>query len=425
MLFAAAAGATASCGDVGAASSVTRETLGDTTFVRVSGAGEWGVVTAVEELRIGELEGAEAYTFGSIAGLVTDDAGHIYVVDDIADEIRVFDDSGVHLRSFARNGSGPGELKDPSGMVLLPDGRLAVRDFGNSRINVYAPDGTSLTTYRIPPGLVTDDPMYLDRAGNLYTQVVVETGTALLRVGLVRIDTAGAMQDSVLRPEFPDPPLLSAERISAQGRSRSVNLVPFWPSQQFTLSRDGGVISGFSDRYSISVAQGDGTFLRLERDVAPEPVQPAEAEAARERVVRSMQNLDPAWRWNGPEVPLTKPYFRDLFADVDGRTWVQLSRPGTKLPPDPAAQPDARGRMPVERWREELAYDVWDADGTLLGTVVFPPTFELRYARGAYAWGTVRDEYDVEYVVRMRFSVARTASAGPRATGLPAPAVPA
>jgi len=387
--------------------STTRVTAGDTSVVRT--AGEAARYTTAEEVRIGAIEGADAYTFGEVSDVAVGDDGRIFVLDGQALEVRVFSPDGRHLSSFGRAGGGPGEFKQPGGMVFLADGRLAVRDPGNTRMNIYSAEGESLTSWPIPGGYFTSAPIFADRAGHVYMDVISDRDsvTGAWQVGLMRLRADGTVVDTVPRPhgDF-DPPLLRAERVSAQGTSRSLAGVPFWPSAYSTLNRNGEFVGGISDRYAIHTWRADGTMQRVERDIAAVAVDPGEAETARERTTRSMRGLDPSWNWSGPQPPATKPYFRDVRTGDDGRIWVQRSQPATKLPPDPDARPHPAGLPALDRYVEPVVWDVFEEDGTLFGTVSMPDRFRPLVFQGDHVWGVLRDELDVMYVVRLRLTPA-------------------
>ena len=50
---------------------------------------------------------------------------------------QVFSSSGVFLKKFGINGTGPGELDRPCGICMTPDGFIAVVDFGNTRVSLF------------------------------------------------------------------------------------------------------------------------------------------------------------------------------------------------------------------------------------------------------------------------------------------------
>jgi hypothetical protein len=99
--------------------------------------------------------------------------------------------------------------------------------------------------------------------------------------------------------------------------------------------------------------------------------------------------------------------FGQIQVGADGRVWVRTSQPSERLPPDPDARPDAQGRPPLDRWVQPMVYDVFESDGTFLGTVHFPDRFQPVVFRGDTVWGLLRDDLDVQYVTRMRVAPRR------------------
>ena len=75
--------------------------------------------------------------FGSLADVAVDTAGLVYVLDEQAQEVRVFDFLGRFVHKFGGFGDGPSELRHSIGIELLGDGRILVasRDL---RVKVFA-----------------------------------------------------------------------------------------------------------------------------------------------------------------------------------------------------------------------------------------------------------------------------------------------
>lgn len=403
-LLAAAVLCTAcSGGDVRArGATVAYDTVGDTIFARAEGPALWGDdVVLQEEVRIGELEGADEYIFGDVVSVAVGDDGVIHVLDRQALTVRAYDAGGRHRQNVGRSGSGPGELKQPQGMDFMPDGRLAVRDFGNARINFYDSSGASAGTLIIPSGFFTSTPMHIDTAGRIYTSVITERPEGqMFRVGFQRFAADGAIQDTIRnpRPDITTPPLLAR---SPDGNSISATSVPFSPSVNWTLDRAGNVVWGMSDSYAIHTVR-DGRPFVITREMEPVPVAAAEKSAEEQRIRQNMTRVQPNWSWQGPGIPDVKPFFRGITVAQDGRIWVQLSQPGVREPADTTAQRAPDAPPPVDRYIEPLVYDVFEPDGTLLARIAAPDKFRPLFMRGDYVWGVQRDEYDVNYVVRLR-----------------------
>jgi len=78
-----------------------------------------------------------------------DSQGNVYVADTGNKRVRVYAPDGTWLRDIGSGGSAPGQLDEPSGLVIHPDGRLFVADTWNRRVSVFNTDGTFLATYNV------------------------------------------------------------------------------------------------------------------------------------------------------------------------------------------------------------------------------------------------------------------------------------
>jgi hypothetical protein len=388
---------------------VTYDTVGDTIVARAEGPAAWGdSVSVQEEVRIGELEGADEYTFGNVVSLTVDSAGVMYVLDQQALTVRKYDVNGRHLQNIGRSGSGPGELKRPHSLDFMPDGRLAVRDFGNARINLYDIAGESVGTVVIPGGLSTSTPMHIDTAGRISTSVITQRGDssaktgqrAMFQLGYQRYDAHGRIQDTIRTPH---PTFEHATMIatSPDGSGRSATNVPFTPVVHWTLDRAANVVWGINDTYTIRTLRAGKPFF-IARTIEPVPVQAGEKGTEEERITRNMKQTQPGWSWNGPRIPDVKPFFRGITVAADDRIWVQLSQPAVREPADTTGARAPDGPPPLDRWIEPAVYDVFEPDGQWLARVALPPRFRMMYMSGDYMWGVQRDELDVNYVVRLR-----------------------
>ena len=65
--------------------------------------------------------------------------GNVYVFDEQAHHVQVYDSEGVYVETLGGRGEGPGEFSRAEAVALLPDGRLVVRDPGNMRVQVFGP----------------------------------------------------------------------------------------------------------------------------------------------------------------------------------------------------------------------------------------------------------------------------------------------
>ena len=71
-----------------------------------------------------------------------DTDGNIYISDGyINSRVAKYDKNGHWLKSFGEPGAGPGQLNTPHGIAADAQGNIYVADRGNSRIQVFDPDG--------------------------------------------------------------------------------------------------------------------------------------------------------------------------------------------------------------------------------------------------------------------------------------------
>ena len=183
--------------------------------------------------------------------------------------------------------------------------------------------------------------------------------------------------------------------------------VPFSPTEVWTFSPFGYVVAGIATEYAIYLLRPEGV-LRIERALEPVAVDPAEKANAQELATDIMRNDDPSWKWTGPAIPDTKPYFLSLLVAQEGRIWVRVSQPGGRIPDDELVEPnlasDGRKRA-VRQWREPVAFDVFEPDGRYLGRVHAPMGFSMQpkpVVRADTVWAVVQDELDVQRVARFR-----------------------
>jgi predicted membrane-bound mannosyltransferase/sugar lactone lactonase YvrE len=69
--------------------------------------------------------------------IVLDSNNHVFVTDTGNKRIRVYTADGVHLFDIGQGGASDGDLNEPSGLAIHPDGRLFVADTWNKRISVF------------------------------------------------------------------------------------------------------------------------------------------------------------------------------------------------------------------------------------------------------------------------------------------------
>jgi hypothetical protein len=89
----------------------------------------------------------ETVDLGAVRGVALDDDGNLYVLDAQAPAVYVFAPAGGYLRTIGRSGQGPGEFRDPNGLLVTPDHLLWVADPAGFRYTRFRFDGSVVDTY--------------------------------------------------------------------------------------------------------------------------------------------------------------------------------------------------------------------------------------------------------------------------------------
>lgn len=305
------------------------EVVGDTTVVRTLSGSVWGVeATLVPEITIGRVEGAEEYLFGWIWSIAVDSDWNVYVLDEQAQHVQVYDSAGGYVETLGGRGEGPGEFSRAEAIALLPDGRLVVRDPGNMRVQVFGPGPGERDEWRYNSGnAYSMGPLYSDGLGRTFLETRYMSRTGYGK-HLVVWGPDGTPFDTMPLPSSGyEQATLTAEFSGEGGSGRTTSIVPFSPRFMWTVHPNGHFLTGHSSAYRIDVPGDDGV-LRIERVYDPVPVSEGERESSVDRLTRSMRNTQPGWSWNGPPIPDYKPAFLELLVGKEGRIWAQLSTEG-------------------------------------------------------------------------------------------------
>lgn len=384
------------------------DSIGDTLVVRTLGSSLNGLITLVEDARIGELEGEDEYMFGQISEVIALPNGHVLAFDQQAVALREYGGDGRVVRTIGRRGAGPGEYQAANGVTVLPDGRIAIWDPRNGRIQFFGADGSADSQSLVPSGFYTSRSLWNDGGGRLIYRVNLPPGPedretfAGARPGVARLSIADGSTDSLPAPVRIDRAIfLTATTPDGSGSSSST--VPFYGGPVWTVY-GGGFAYTRDGEYRIIIERADGPMV-IEREVEPVAVLPAERDSYRVQSTANMRRMNQGWTWNGPPIPDYKRPIRSLRSDADGRLWVSVAMPGvvdsSRMVESEALGPD---EIPPQIWTEPAALDVFGADGRFIGRVVLPERVSgyMMSSAGDHLWAVQTDEMGVNQLVRWR-----------------------
>ncbi len=319
----------------------------------------------VEELRIGSLNGP-CDAFGRVYSLAVDQAGRIYVADQLTDEVKVFSPAGDCIRAFGRSGEGPGEFAMLAGIAWQPPGFLWAIDALSSRMTVFDSLGIPLATQRVGDGRSASLPwpIWVDSHGNLHHWDPGRRTITKYGVGPELIPL-----DSMSIPSLP--------RVGGNVSERQVrdgvmvrSGVPHSPRIRFTVGRDGQVWLVNTSSFDLHETTYAGDTLRtLQLRRSPAPLE------GRER-----DSIATATGIASYRLPESKLLLGKIHVAVDGWVWVEPREAPT------------------------LAWDVFDERGYYLGPVIPPVPIETEpfpvFGAGSVT-AVTEDELGIQYIVRL------------------------
>jgi hypothetical protein len=205
-------------------------------------------------LTIGEEDGMNPRVFGAIASAALDRSGNLYVLDGSDNTIRVFDQNGRWLGTFARSGRGPGDLSTPNRLLYDGTGRLFVTDEVNGVVE-FGVDATGQLRHRRTFGVDLRP-----RSACLFGRKLVIGGYRQRRI-IHAIDSAGTVATSFGNPI---PPIIPREILAQSGPDTTQALLDFANRAAVILSCSDSadlIVAAQAAGPTVRAYRGDGALL--------------------------------------------------------------------------------------------------------------------------------------------------------------------
>lgn len=377
------------------------------TIVENTGGGLWeaGSGWRIEEvLRIGSSEADPEFTamdpeyqFGQISGIAVSAGGEIFVLDQQAQQVRVFDGQGEFLRSMGQPGGGPGELGQGAGPVLMAAGdTVVVPDMANQRVTLFAAGGEYLSSWPIQ-----------FEAGIPIRWETTNRGLVVNQVRPLAQATAADSMDAIVA-RGADGAVIDTVRSMPSGKTFSFGgggppeFNFFAPEPAWAVYPGDRILFGINDQYSIGLYGSDGSFLRsIRRPTSRQSVGQADQDAF-------MQAIERAWQEAGvPPQALQQlrsgvhfadqyPAFLQFLTGPDGSIWVQHVADVANMGDEELRNFNPLLSLGGSRW------DVFDGEGRFLGPIDMPTRFQPVRFQDDRIYGIWRDELDVQHVLVLR-----------------------
>jgi hypothetical protein len=343
-------------------------------------ADHWTLQLIVE---IGSITGEGPDQFFRITDARQLDSTSVMIANSGSGEVRVFDFSGRHLRSFGGSGKGPGEFTHLAGLHLKGDTVLAI-DYSPRQVSFFDRGGRFLRVVRFAEGADVRWPTPLGFLAD--GRVIAVNGQTF---------ESGQMGVGLVRPPF------EILELPAAGTG-SAKLIATFPGTEFWVTREpdqlttksllgpetmyavGG--SAFwlasSDSYSIwrfSVTGEPELLIRV-----PLPARRPARGDIENRIEERLRQLPPGpardrtlASFRAMPAPERRPVVQGLVASSSGELWVS---------PSQSAAVDS------------VTWHVFDREGRLSATITTPARFQITEVSADRVIGIWRNELDVESV---------------------------
>ena len=372
---------------------LTIDTLSDGS-IRVSNPahGLWDVNPGtrwrlVESLRIGTAVEGGPDAFGNATSVTLDEMDRLWIVDDQANEVRVFDGDGRFVRTIGGRGEGPAEFMGIGRVGHGPNRQMWVADNRLNRHEIFDTSGTRIGGQRFMTrlgGLWRND-LFLafDRAQDSNRQ----------SAQVYRRGGSGGLEPDGRVFELPEDPPIPPRIDFTQGGTTVSLPAPFTPNRWSLVGpeldlwwSDGYDLGGRYELLHLDLESGR-TLRRVVRQYEPaaitEAVRVAAVQAELERVRHD--HRVPGARHPPPEamgaVPRTYPPFESFHLSRDGTLWVR------RILGDGV-----------------VGFDVFDSEGRYLGQPELPAglaDMSVQVITGDRMYVIDSDEMGVDYVVRL------------------------
>ncbi len=259
--------------------------------------------------------------------LVVDSDGRLFVLDQRPAMIRRYAPDGRERAPLAREGSGPGEIRD-GGMLLIARDTLMHQDPVQARAQVFLPEEGLIRGWTGPCCLRL--PTRADSLGRYPMPGVAVPATEgaeglFAGRGFLRVLANGTPVDTVAFPVAPSPPVWRGE----DERGAFGRLIPFSAWTRFVLDRGGRLIWGNQGgtRLIVSTTGLDTVQVIIIPDISAHIPDGLRAGVVNEMIQRR-PGLGAVARMR--DVPTMYPQWSSMTVDEDNRIW--LLRPGARGP---------------------------------------------------------------------------------------------
>jgi hypothetical protein len=292
-------------------------------------------------------------SFVAISDLDVLPDGTAYVLDTKDSRVKVFDARGKFVRAFGSAGQGPGEVNQPTGILITPENEVLVEDMLNRRLAFFALDGTFKR--------------HVSTAQILGLTGIQMDGRGLIVARSMGLGEAGKMSmevktyDKDLKPKAQ---LASFEfAVSLQAKINPFSAMDLL----YALDRQGRLYLGSARAYEIKVVSAEGQLLKtIGREYDPVVI----PQADKDEMIKAIPSGSGVNVRDMIQFPEVYPPFINFTLTDEGHLLVRTFEKGQA--------------------KKEFYWDVFDADGRYIARI--PIVNNIQLWRDGKAYFFVEDE---------------------------------
>ncbi len=308
------------------------------------------------ELIIGESDDPDQ-SFSEVSNFVVDDDMTLYALDFKDRKVKVFDDAGRFVRSFGKQGQGPGELQMPAGIHLTSSNELIVEDAMGRKLVYFTKEGTFIKEVSFADKMALVN-ILMGPKGNFIGRELKLDGQKVF-FEIKKLDPG-------LKSLFPLDQIEFA--LPVPGSGKKINLMDMLSVYQFDSS--GHIYYGRNLDYEIKVYTPDGTHVKsIQKEYEPQKVTKEDIEEILDRMP-NMGAFNPREMF---EFPKLFPSYQSFILDKAGRIFVRTWEKGKN--------------------KGEYIFDVFDAEGRYI--YQFPSKMDIRLWKNEKAYSYEENEEEL------------------------------
>jgi hypothetical protein len=330
-------------------------------------------------------------SFSIVRGVTVDDADNIYVLDELASELRVFKPNGQFSMAIGKKGHGPGEFWGPRGLAIGGDTLFVQHDV----VSLFNTDGRFMGQTRPSNYDIRATRRLYYAAGNL----ALSSASKSSFTGAPGFDTTTLRLYDVSRDTAFTPVVWALSyNVTSMGVSGPD---PLGVGEATAVSANGLIFRVNGDSFAIEVYDGSGRFRhRIVSDVERIPTTATDVDDDLDTRLAIIGNNSAMSRrvdakafsaaFRNRQVPKYRPVIARMIAAPDGALLLQRY--------DISVRPYATSDRDVIKW------SLVDSSWKPLGNIELPRRFEPFAFVRCYVVGVLKDEDDVAAVARYRIA---------------------